>query len=398
MLVLFDIDDTIIDHSAAVREAIAVLYDRVRPTEDRPTFHAAWTAAMKAYFPRFLVGEMTYQEQRRARMRQTVGAQLSDAQTDELFDIYFRVYETKWALFPDVLPCLAELGEHRLGIISNGNSAEQRSKLERTGVANRFEFVHISDECGYAKPAAGIFHRACRMAGVEPQDAVYIGDLYETDAIGSRNAGLHGVFLNREGLNDREYARPLIRSLSELPAALRDIDRSRRATAGNDVTFRRATNRDCAVATRVVDGALREYGLHAILDGGDVDLTDIDGYYNSRGGHFELLEDASGDVLGVLAWKSGGEGVVELKKLYLVPKARGRGLGRRALSRVVDAARDAGARTVVLETAAALKEANELYTRFGFVQASGADAGSFATLSEQCDLAYRLDLSNAEAR
>jgi hypothetical protein len=48
---------------------------------------------------------------------------------------------------------------------------------------------------------------------------------------------------------------------------------------------------------------------------------------------------------------------------------------------------------VVLETAAALKEANELYRRFGFVPVCGANAGSFATLSEQCDVAYRLDLA-----
>ena len=84
--------------------------------------------------------------------------------------------------------------------------------------------------------------------------------------------------------------------------------------------------------------------------------------------------------------------MIELKKLYLVPAARGRGLGRVALSRVVDGARREGARTVVLETAAILKEANELYRRFGFVPVRGADAGAFATLSEQCDVAYRLDL------
>ena len=61
----------------------------------------------------------------------------------------------------------------------------------------------------------------------------------------------------------------------------------------------------------------------------------------------------------------------------------------------VDAARRAGARAVVLETAAVLGEANRLYTRFGFVPVRGAAAASFATLSDQCDLAYRLDLAAA---
>jgi len=394
MLVLFDIDDTLIDHSAAVRHGVTALFEQIRPAEHASAFHASWVAAMKMYFPRYLARELSYQDHRRARMRQSVGTHLSDAQADELFDVYFRVYETKWSLFSDVLPCLDELDGHRLGIISNGNGAEQRSKLERTGIADRFEFVHISDDCGHAKPAAEIFLRACTMAGVAPQDAMYIGDLYEIDAIGARAAGLHGVWLNRDATQDREHAPPTIRGLDELPSLVRGRGPSHRSSG--DVIFRRATNRDCAAAQRVVDGALREYNLHAILDGGDVDLTDIETYYDERRGQFELIEDGGGEVLGVLAWKSTA-GVVELKKLYLVPAARGRGIGRRALARVVDAARGAGARAVVLETSTALKEANQLYTRFGFVEARGTDAGPFANLSEQCDMAYRLDLSRAEA-
>jgi putative acetyltransferase len=236
------------------------------------------------------------------------------------------------------------------------------------------------------------------MAGVVPQEAIYVGDLYHIDAIGSRQAGLHGIWLNRDALSDGEYDPPTIHGLGELPPLIRGLSSARGQTNGDiDVTFRRATNRDCEVAQRVVDDALREYGLGVILDGGDIDLTNIEAYYDARGGHFELLEGARGEVLGVLAWRPGGDRVMELKKLYLVPAARGRGLGRRALTRVVDAARAAGARSIVLETAAALKEANQLYTKFGFVQARGADAGSFATLSEQCDLAYRLDLPNVEA-
>jgi hypothetical protein len=47
----------------------------------------------------------------------------------------------------------------------------------------------------------------------------------------------------------------------------------------------------------------------------------------------------------------------------------------------------------VLETATRLTEANRLYVRFGFVPVQGAAAASFATLSEQSDVAYRLDLA-----
>lgn len=159
-----------------------------------------------------------------------------------------------------------------------------------------------------------------------------------------------------------------------------------------EVTFRRATNADCAAAQQLVDGALRGYGLHLVLEAGDVDLTDLERHYDARGGCFELIEAAGGDVVGVVGWRPASDSVMELKKLYLAARARGHGLGRRALMRVIDAARHQGARSIVLETASVLHEANQLYTRLGFVPVHGEAAGPFATLTEQCDRAYRLDL------
>ncbi len=159
-----------------------------------------------------------------------------------------------------------------------------------------------------------------------------------------------------------------------------------------NTTFRRATNDDCDIVLRVIDGALREYGLHALPGSSDIDLTDLELHYDALGGCFEVIESVDGEPVGVLGWRPASGGVIELKKLYLTQAARGRGIGRRALERVVDAARRTGARAVVLETAAALVEANALYVRFGFVPVRGVAAESFATLSEQCDLAYRLEL------
>lgn len=162
--------------------------------------------------------------------------------------------------------------------------------------------------------------------------------------------------------------------------------------AAQGCTFRRASAEDLPVVHRLVDGALREYGLGLLLESSDVDLTDVKRHYDERGGALELIEGADGTALGVLGWRPAAGGVCELKKLYLVREARGRGLGRLALERVARAARGLGCRALVLETSDLLGEAKRLYTRFGFVPVGGADAASFASLSEQCDLAYRLEL------
>jgi FMN phosphatase YigB (HAD superfamily) len=46
MLVLFDIDDTLIDHTAAVRDGVNALHEQIRSAEEASAFHASWVAAM----------------------------------------------------------------------------------------------------------------------------------------------------------------------------------------------------------------------------------------------------------------------------------------------------------------------------------------------------------------
>jgi len=220
MLVLFDIDDTLIDHTSAVETGVAALHAELGVASELSAFHESWVAAMFEHFPRYLRGELTYEEQRRARMRRTVDQRLSDADADDMFQHYFLAYQAAWSLFPDVLSCLAALSSHTLGIISNGDGLEQRDKLARTGIADRFQSVLISADSGHAKPDAEIFKLACRGLASGHQDAVYVGDLYETDAVGARAAGLAGVWLDRRSLRRSDHAPPIIRDLDELPVLL----------------------------------------------------------------------------------------------------------------------------------------------------------------------------------
>lgn len=93
-------------------------------------------------------------------------------------------------------------------------------KLARTGIADRFQSVFISKDCGHAKPDAEIFFLASRSAGCRSQDAVYVGDFYEVDALGARAAGLTGIRLDRQSQRRSDHAPPIIRGFSELPAVI----------------------------------------------------------------------------------------------------------------------------------------------------------------------------------
>jgi GNAT superfamily N-acetyltransferase len=65
------------------------------------------------------------------------------------------------------------------------------------------------------------------------------------------------------------------------------------------------------------------------------------------------------------------DGAVEIKRMYVVPEARGRGLARLVLARLEDIARSLGATRVLLETGLRQPEAIALYQTSGYERTDG---------------------------
>jgi putative acetyltransferase len=74
-------------------------------------------------------------------------------------------------------------------------------------------------------------------------------------------------------------------------------------------------------------------------------------------------------TVGCVALKPIGEGVCEMKRLYVRPEARGKGLGKQLVEELISfAQKSAIYRTMKLDTLSKLKEAISLYHSFGFVE------------------------------
>ncbi len=201
-MIFFDIDGTLLDHKSAERTA-ALSFQRDHANvfpEPSEAFAERWHSVAEKHVRRYLAGDISFQGQRRARLQELFShsCSLPDADADELFDGYLRRYEESWVLYPDVRPCLAKFKGHQLGVISNGDAKQQRQKLAALGVLC-FSTIVISGDIGIAKPAEGIFAAACRAAGRKRNECVYVGDDLHSDAEGSLQAGLHAVWLNRDG-------------------------------------------------------------------------------------------------------------------------------------------------------------------------------------------------------
>jgi putative hydrolase of the HAD superfamily len=217
---MFDIDDTLVDHSTASGAGAHALAKSADVNADPDEFATRWKRAHAENYPRYLRGELGYEQMCRERVWSCVSNSLSAEAADKLFATYMNAYQAAWRLFDDVLPCLAALSAFRLGAISNGRSDEQRRKLSALGIVRYFEHVAISEAAGVAKPDRGIFLGACCAMGIAPESAVFVGDNHEIDYAAARAAGLSAVWLNRRGLPVPADTVLRTASLDDLPALL----------------------------------------------------------------------------------------------------------------------------------------------------------------------------------
>jgi len=131
----------------------------------------------------------------------------------------------------------------------------------------------------------------------------------------------------------------------------------------------------------LVSDTLREFGFEpdAALD---PDLERPDLYYAAL-----WVAELDGEVVGSVALRDLGDGVLELKRMYLRDAQRGRGLGRRLLTIAVDWARARGARVIRLDTSERMQAAQALYEAYGFRRVPGQ-----APRQGQSRLLYELEL------
>jgi len=100
-----------------------------------------------------------------------------------------------------------------------------RKILEGHGLLAPFTHLTFSDEVGVRKPAAEIFRLTLAALGVEPAEAVHVGDDPVLDVQGARNAGLRVIQVVAEGRSAAGEAPDLvIGGLGELPDAVARLE------------------------------------------------------------------------------------------------------------------------------------------------------------------------------
>jgi len=243
-LVLFDLDDTIFDHSLTCRAALG----EVRNTEPRFAVRSL-DELWRSYEQRLNATDLTlgwvghsarfYEEARAGRFRalaSSVGWNCDAAEGRAISSLYRKQYMRLRRPVPGAVEFVRRMARSGpVGIVTNNQVTEQVEKLNFLGISDIVDPLIISEAVGVAKPDPAIFRAALKSAGVEPGEAVMVGNSWRDDVLGARSAGIRPVWFNRFG-----HVRPTRHRVQEL-TSFRPVQAAERTVRGASV--RRSSRR-----------------------------------------------------------------------------------------------------------------------------------------------------------
>ena len=193
--VYFDLDDTLLNHRAAERAALA---DCTRDFEHhfsshtiehiQETYHAHNGPLWRDYG----AGRIGREELKRLRFERLLHTlNINNASSEEIGTHYLACYANHWRWLDGAERAFHAVADRvPVGILTNGFAEIQHAKLERFPVLReRTARIVISEEIGVMKPDPAIFAHATESAGVSPEQILYVGDSLHSDVEGGRGFG-----------------------------------------------------------------------------------------------------------------------------------------------------------------------------------------------------------------
>jgi putative hydrolase of the HAD superfamily len=230
-VVLFDLDDTLHDDTAAFHGAAAEVAREIAAEHgiDALALKDAYIEEAEGFWHRLTREQLKTRllDLRKTMWEQALrGVGIDDRRLAERSAERYNDYRKRYfSPFPGAVATLRLLRERglRLGILTNGFSETHREKIALLQLGEYFDAVFIADEVGMIKPDPLLFAHAVKELGSTPAHGAMVGDRYDRDIRGALDAGLYTVWLNvRHELLPAGVPPPHAEcfSVAEVPAAL----------------------------------------------------------------------------------------------------------------------------------------------------------------------------------
>ncbi|MFB9327163.1 HAD family hydrolase [Paenibacillus aurantiacus] len=216
--VIFDLDGTLLDRDASLREFLQDQYARIPQLQ---------SISRSVYMERFIALDQRGNVWKDHVYRQLIEEFGFELQWETLLADYWDGFRLHSQPFPNAERMLEELRARslRIGLISNGYGEFQMANFLALGFSALFDEVMISEWEGLRKPDAAIFKRMLDKLGVQAHEAIYVGDHPVSDVAGSRAAGMKGIWKYDPLLEEPEAHDGVLRDLGDLVGMLDEFKR-----------------------------------------------------------------------------------------------------------------------------------------------------------------------------
>lgn len=202
--VIFDVDDTLFDRRRAQEVILQIIVQELPAVFNGLGFgeiHHAFAESDRIACEEYDAGILRerFRDRRSKLFLQILGLDQSPANT--ISDLYVTRYPAVNAPVPGALSTVKSLAHvFRLGVVSNGFPDVQYRKLEALQLRQCFACIVLSEEVGIHKPDPAIFQLAASMVNVRPEACLYVGDLFDVDVVGAKEAGMQACWFNPHSL------------------------------------------------------------------------------------------------------------------------------------------------------------------------------------------------------
>jgi len=227
--VLFDLDDTLVDHQHANRAAVTGVRERFAVLQRiaLDDLIAENTRLLEALHRTVALGTLAVDAARVERYRAlfAYAGAADDAAAAAAARTHRALYLKHRRRVAGALELLQVLSAHvRIAVVTNNTFAEQSEKLATFELAPYVAALVTSAEIGASKPDPRIFGAALARLGCAPGDAVMIGDSLPHDVEGALAAGVAAIWFDRSGASPpASVAVPVLTSLEPVADVARQI-------------------------------------------------------------------------------------------------------------------------------------------------------------------------------
>ena len=200
--IIFDVDDTLYDQALSFHKTFRKMFDIEVTDKELDKIYRTSRKYSEILFDQSEAGEISefeWQTGRIIKACEDFDIPIDTEKAATFHEIYVAEQQniTLFEEVEELLDILYKQGK-QLAILTNGEEQHQSKKIKQLGLSRWIpaENIFISGSLGYAKPKREIFEIIEEKLNLDKTKTVYIGDSFEKDIVGAKQAGWKAIWMN----------------------------------------------------------------------------------------------------------------------------------------------------------------------------------------------------------